>query len=80
MAANHETGQFRPNCGPVGWTSDCRDTRGQNVFTIFSAIFAGFLLSYRHTRMQIKAGFYFWSIRHKQAYGYIMALIFQGKL
>ena len=45
----------------------------------FVAIFTGFTLSFRHTYMQIMAGFCFRFIWYKQSNGYIMALIFHYK-
>ena len=61
------------NQGVIGWASDCETH-------VVEITFAGFVSSYRQTRMQIKADFYFRIIECKQAYGYIMALFFFSKL
>ena len=64
-------------CLSIGWVSDCETHVVEMFITIFSAIFTGFPLSYRHTH---KAGFYFQFVWCKPAYGYIMVLIFCSKL
>ena len=47
--------------------SDCETPKVKMFLAEFSAIFTGFIWSFRHVHMRLQAGFYFWFIRHKQA-------------
>ena len=46
--------------------SDCETHMFEMFLTEFSAIFAGFMLSFIHGHMLIKATFCFWIVQYKQ--------------
>ena len=54
------------NISIKGLANDCETSVVEMFITIFSAIFAGFLSLYRHTRLWIEAVFYFRFVECKQ--------------